>query len=160
MTKGLFWTLLFLVTLFFLPLARAVEPDEILQDKALEARAREISSYLRCPVCQNQSIDDSDAVLARDLRLLIRERLKMGESDQQVIDFLVERYGVFILLKPPFNKTTCFLWLSPLIIITMSASIIFFRIRRYRYKKIITLNADKKTAQNTTGLKEMLHEEK
>ncbi|WP_409361703.1 cytochrome c-type biogenesis protein [Bartonella heixiaziensis] len=160
MKKGLLLALLFFVTFFSLSLAIAVEPDEILQDKTLESRAREISSYLRCPVCQNQTIDASDTSLARDLRLLIRKRLKMGESNQQVIDFLVERYGVFILLKPPFNKTTWFLWLSPLIIIIMSASTIFFRIRRYRYEKIITLNTDKKTAPNAVGLKEILHEEK
>ncbi|EJF85737.1 cytochrome c-type biogenesis protein [Candidatus Bartonella washoeensis] len=143
MKKGMFWTLLFFVTSFSLSLAIAVEPDEILQDKALELRAREISSHLRCPVCQNQPIDDSNAALARDLRLLIRERLKMGESNQQVIDFLVGRYGEFILLKPPFNKTTWFLWLSPLIIIIIGASIIFFQIRRYKHEKIITLNVDK-----------------
>ncbi|MBB5073557.1 cytochrome c-type biogenesis protein CcmH [Bartonella callosciuri] len=135
MKKGLFWTWFFFVTVFFLSLAIAVEPDEILQDTVLESRARKISSQLRCPVCQNQSIDDSDSSLARDLRLLIRERLKMGESDQQVIDFLVERYGGFILLKPPFNKTTWFLWLSPFIIIIIGASIVFFRIRRYKHEK-------------------------
>ncbi len=89
---------------------------------------------LRCPVCQNQSIDDSDTLLARDLRLLIRERLKMGHTNQQVIDFLVERYGVFILLKPPFNKTTWFLWLSPLIIILISAGVILFRTKQYKSK--------------------------
>ncbi|WP_406604426.1 cytochrome c-type biogenesis protein [Bartonella gliris] len=143
MKKGLFWILLFGVPLFSLSLAIAVEPDEILQDTVLESRAREISSHLRCPVCQNQSIDDSDASMARDLRLLIRERLKMGESNQQVIDFLVERYGIFILLKPPFNKITWFLWLSPLIIIIIGASTIFFRIRWYRQEKIIILNSAK-----------------
>lgn len=127
--------MLFLITAFSLSLAIAVEPDEVLKDTVLEARARDISSHLRCPVCQNQSIDDSDASLARDLRLLIRERLKMGERDQQVIDFLVERYGEFILLRPPFNKTTWFLWLSPLIIIIIGAKVIFFRINGTRTKK-------------------------
>ena len=78
----------------------AVQPDEILADPALEARARALSKELRCMVCQNQSIDDSDAPLARDLRILVRERLKAGDSDQQVIDFLVARYGEFVLLKP------------------------------------------------------------
>ncbi|WP_455479726.1 cytochrome c-type biogenesis protein [Bartonella sp. B23] len=139
MKNRLFLALLFFIIFFSLSLAIAVEPDEILQDKALESQAREISSYLRCPVCQNQTIDDSDTSLARDLRLLIRKRLKMGESNQQVIDFLVERYGVFILLKPPFNKTTWFLWLSPFVIIIMGASVIFFRIRRYRCEKIRSL---------------------
>ncbi|WP_019220529.1 cytochrome c-type biogenesis protein [Bartonella senegalensis] len=143
MKKKLFCTLLFFITVFSQSLVRAVEPDEVLKDTVLEARARHISSHLRCPVCQNQSIDDSDAALARDLRLLIREHLKMGKSDQQIIDFLVERYGEFILLKPSFNKTTWFLWLSPLIIILIGTNTIFFRIRRSMREKGITLNADK-----------------
>ena len=87
-------------------LASAVQPDEILADLKLEARARGISVGLRCLVCQNQSIDDSNAELARDLRLLVRERLKAGDSDAQVRDFLVRRYGNFILLKPPFDSET------------------------------------------------------
>lgn len=135
MKNVLLWTLLFLIVIFPLRLAIAVEPDEVLNDPALELRARDISSYLRCPVCQNQSIDDSDASLARDLRILIRERLKMGYTNQQVIDFVVERYGEFILLKPLFNKATWFLWLSPLIIIIIGASAIFFRIKRCKHKK-------------------------
>ncbi|WP_455474468.1 cytochrome c-type biogenesis protein [Bartonella sp. B30(2025)] len=135
MKKRLFWILFFFIVVLSLPLALAVEPDEILKDTVLESRARNISSNLRCPVCQNQSIDDSDALLARDLRILIRERLKMGESNQQVIDFLVERYGEFILLKPPFNKTTWFLWLSPLIIMIAGICILFFQMKRYKYKK-------------------------
>ncbi|WP_455481085.1 cytochrome c-type biogenesis protein [Bartonella sp. B12(2025)] len=141
MKNVLLWALSFLIMIFSLRLVIAVEPDEILKDPVLESRARDISSHLRCPVCQNQSIDDSDAFLARDLRLLIRERLKMGHTNQQVIDFLVERYGEFILLKPPFNKTTWFLWLSPLIIITIGASTIFFQVRRCKHRKFI-LNAD------------------
>ncbi len=130
MKNVLLWALLFFIVIFPLRLAIAVEPDEILNDSVLELRARDISSHLRCPVCQSQSIDDSDAPLARDLRLLIRKRLKMGHTNQEVIDFLVERYGEFILLKPPFNKTTWFLWLSPLIILIIGASIIFIRVRR------------------------------
>src|SRR5437867_831805 len=86
--------------------ALAVQPDEILPDPALEGRARTLSKELRCMVCQNQSIDDSDAPLARDLRILVRERLKSGDSDQQVIDFLVARYGQFVLLNPRFNWST------------------------------------------------------
>ncbi|WP_332060319.1 cytochrome c-type biogenesis protein [Bartonella sp. CB74] len=130
MKKTLSGIWFFLVAIFSLSLASAVEPDEVLNDPILESRARDISSHLRCPVCQNQSIDDSDASLARDLRLLIRERLKMGDSNQEITDFLVERYGEFILLKPPFNKTTWFLWLSPLIIMIIGISITFFRVRR------------------------------
>src|SRR6187397_3078929 len=93
--------------------AFAVQPDEVLSDPALEARARVLSQELRCLVCQNQSIDDSDALLARDLRLLLRERLKSGDSDQQVLDFLVARYGEFVLLRPPFTWHTLALWLAP-----------------------------------------------
>ena len=93
--------------------AHAVQPDEILKDPALEARARALSQELRCMVCQNQSIDDSDAPLARDLRVLVRERLSAGDSDRQVIDFLVARYGEFVLLKPRLNAHTLLLWLAP-----------------------------------------------
>ncbi len=93
--------------------AHAVQPDEIMPDPAKEARARELSRELRCMVCQNQSIDDSDAPLARDLRLLVRERITAGDSNGQVIDFLVARYGEFVLLKPRFNPHTLLLWLLP-----------------------------------------------
>jgi cytochrome c-type biogenesis protein CcmH len=91
--------------------AWAVQPDEVLSDPALEARARVLSKELRCMVCQNQSIDDSAAPLARDLRLLVRERLTSGDSDQQVLDYLVARYGEFVLLKPRFAWHTALLWL-------------------------------------------------
>jgi cytochrome c-type biogenesis protein CcmH len=95
------------------PAAHAVQPDEIMPDPAKEARARELSRELRCMVCQNQSIDDSDAPLARDLRLLVRERIATGDSDSQVIEFLVARYGEFVLLKPRFSPHTLLLWLLP-----------------------------------------------
>jgi cytochrome c-type biogenesis protein CcmH len=93
--------------------ARAVQPDEIMSDTAKEARARDLSRELRCMVCQNQSIDDSEAPLARDLRLLVRERIAAGDSDAQVIDFLVARYGEFVLLNPRLNLHTWLLWLMP-----------------------------------------------
>ena len=93
--------------------AFAVQPDEIMADPAKEARARDLSRELRCMVCQNQSIDDSDAPLARDLRLLVRERIAAGDSDNQVMDFLVARYGEFVLLKPRVNQHTLVLWLLP-----------------------------------------------
>jgi cytochrome c-type biogenesis protein CcmH len=99
------------------PSAWAVQPDEILPDRALEVRARELSRELRCMVCQNQSIDDSDAPLARDLRILVRERLSAGDSDRQVLDFLVARYGDFVLLKPRFTWQTALLWLAPVLIL-------------------------------------------
>jgi cytochrome c-type biogenesis protein CcmH len=95
------------------PAAYAVQPDEIMSDPAKEARARNLSRELRCMVCQNQSIDDSEAPLARDLRLLVRERIAAGDSDIQVIDFLVARYGEFVLLKPRLERHTLLLWLLP-----------------------------------------------
>ena len=95
------------------PAAHAVQPDEIMADPVKEARARDLSRELRCMVCQNQSIDDSEAPLARDLRLLVRERIAAGDSDKAVIDFLVARYGEFVLLKPRFNEHTILLWLIP-----------------------------------------------
>ncbi len=97
--------------------ALAVQPDEILKDPKLETRARQLSLELRCLVCQNQSIDDSDAPLARDLRLLVRERLKNGDSDGEVLDFIVSRYGEFVLLKPPFGWHTLLLWFTPLLVL-------------------------------------------
>jgi cytochrome c-type biogenesis protein CcmH len=93
--------------------AYAVQPDEIMADPVKESRARDLSRELRCMVCQNQSIDDSEAPLARDLRLLVRERIAAGDSDEQVIDFLVARYGEFVLLKPRLNSHTWLLWLLP-----------------------------------------------
>src|ERR1700704_1517894 len=101
--------------------AFAVQPDEVLADAALEARARTLSRELRCMVCQNQSIDDSDAPLARDLRILVRERLVAGESNAQVLDFLVKRYGEFVLLQPRFTWRTALLWLAPFAILLAGA---------------------------------------
>ena len=95
----------------------AVNPDELLADPALESRAREISTELRCLVCQNQSIDDSNAELARDLRLLVRERLKEGDSNEQVLDYVVSRYGEFVLLKPRLTARTVLLWGTPFVIL-------------------------------------------
>ncbi len=97
--------------------AFAVEPDEILKDPALEARARELSGNLRCLVCQNQSIDDSDAPLAKDLRLLIREQLVKGETDAEIMDYVAGRYGDFVLLKPRFDASTLLLWLTPFVVL-------------------------------------------
>ncbi len=111
--------------------ARAVEPDEILPDAKLEARARDLSAELRCMVCQNQSIDDSGAPLAKDLRLLVRERLKAGDSDNQIRAYLVQRYGDFILLKPPFKAETLILWGAPAaILLTGGAAILVLAKRR------------------------------
>ena len=101
--------------------ALAVQPDEILKDPELEGRARALSQELRCMVCQNQSIDDSDAPLAKDLRVLVRERLTAGDSDRQVIDFLVARYGEFVLLKPRFSLHTLVLWFAPFMALIIGA---------------------------------------
>src|SRR5664279_4894165 len=109
--------LLVVLALFGATPLYAVQVDEILPDAKLEARARAISHDLRCMVCQNQSIDDSEAPLARDLRLLVRERLKAGDSDTQVVDYMVARYGEFVLLKPRVNWHTAILWGAPLAIL-------------------------------------------
>ena len=119
MRRALVWTA-FALSLLIGP-ALAVQPDEILKDPALESRARTLSQELRCMVCQNQSIDDSDAPLAKDLRVLVRERLTAGDSDIQVIDFLVSRYGEFVLLKPRFSMHTLLLWLAPFAIVLIGA---------------------------------------
>jgi cytochrome c-type biogenesis protein CcmH len=110
----------------------AVQPDEMLKDPALEARARELSRELRCMVCQNQSIDESDAPLARDLRLLVRERLTKGDTNKQVLDFLVVRYGEFVLLKPPLDGKTIVLWALPPIALLAGAIGLYFAGRRRR----------------------------
>ncbi|MEW5703760.1 MAG: cytochrome c-type biogenesis protein [Pseudomonadota bacterium] len=109
----------FIVALFLVLVwpAFAIGPDEMLEDPALEARAREIGKELRCLVCQNQSIDDSDAELARDLRVLIRERLKRGDTNAEAIAFVVARYGDYVLLRPPVKPSTYLLWLGPLLIL-------------------------------------------
>lgn len=112
--------------------AFAVQPDEMLADPALELRARTLSRELRCMVCQNQSIDDSEAPLARDLRLLVRERLKAGDSDQQVLDFLVARYGQFVLLKPRFGWDTALLWGAPAGVLVIGVLGLVALIRRSR----------------------------
>lgn len=114
----------------FPTLVFAVEPSEMLTDPALEARARELSKSLRCMVCQNQSIDDSNAPLAHDLRVLVRERLKAGDTDQQVQDFLVARYGEFVLLEPRLSAHTILLWAVPgLILVIGIVTIVLMRIR-------------------------------
>jgi cytochrome c-type biogenesis protein CcmH len=110
--------------------AGAVQPDEVMNDPALEARARDLSVELRCMVCQNQSIDDSDAPLARDIRLLIRDRIAKGESNDAVRAFLVSRYGDFILLKPRFKPSTLLLWLCAPLTLALGAMAIYYAKRR------------------------------
>jgi cytochrome c-type biogenesis protein CcmH len=129
-----------LLSLAFLALAaaplHAVEPDEILPDSRLESRARTLSAELRCLVCQNQSIDDSQAPLAKDLRVLVRQRLQAGDSDEQVRKYLVDRYGDFILLKPPFKTETLLLWVTPGAVLLLGAFAVWFSARRRRKTEI------------------------
>src|ERR1700761_6715935 len=112
------------------PAAHAVLPDEVMSDPAKEHRARDLSRELRCMVCQNQSIDDSEAPLARDIRLLVRERIAAGNSDAQVIDFLVARYGEFVLLKPRFEQQTLLLWLVPPLVLLGGGLALWVNARR------------------------------
>ena len=144
-----------LVSSLLLPgAALAVKPDEILKDPALEARARVLSQELRCMVCQNQSIDDSDAPLARDLRLLVRERLEKGDSDKQVLDFLVARYGNFVLLKPPVEPSTLLLWgLSPLVLIIGIGALVVMARRR----RSLALESEGRSAEERRRLDGLVH---
>jgi cytochrome c-type biogenesis protein CcmH len=140
MTRLLRFFLLVVLTLAPL-LARAVEPEEMLSDPHLEARARAISAGLRCLVCQNESIDESNATLAHDIRVLVRTRLLAGDSDQQIRDFLVSRYGNFILLKPPFEPGTYLLWLAPVFVLGAGGLAIFLSARRKRPAPPLPLSA-------------------
>lgn len=128
---------LLLVSFASLP-AGAVLPDEVLANPVLEARARAISKELRCVVCQNQSIDDSNAPLARDMRILVRERLAAGDTDRQVKDYLVERYGNFVLLRPPVQTDTLFLWLGPAVFLLIAFGGFAFYLRRSKNEPAIT----------------------
>ncbi len=130
----------------------AVNPGEVLKDPALEARARVLSTELRCLVCQNQSIDDSDAPLAKDLRVLLRERLQSGDSDDEVIKFLVDRYGEFILLKPYFGARTLLLWLLPFALLAIGAILIFIR----RPKRDVTEVAEGLDAKDAERVKQLI----
>lgn len=125
--------------------AWAIRPDEMLPNPKLEARAREIGKELRCLVCQNQSIDDSDADLAHDLRVLVRQRVLAGDSDEQVKQYIVARYGTYVLLKPPFDAETYFLWLAPLILLLCGAGLatIYYR-RSVRLAETAPLSEDEK----------------
>ncbi len=132
MRRGLLLLLLLLAALLA-PVARAATtPDEVLADPALEQRARALSKQLRCLVCQNQSIDDSDADLADDLRRLVRERLVAGDSDQQIVAFLTARYGDFVLLKPPVEPATWGLWFGPALLLVIGAGGVALHLRRRR----------------------------
>ena len=124
--------------------AFAVTPDEVLKDAAMETRARSLSAELRCLVCQNQSIDESDAPLAHDIRVLLRERLSAGDSDAAVMAFLVARYGEFILLKPPFALNTVLLWGTPVAVLAIGAGVMVLILRRRRETAVLALSADER----------------
>jgi cytochrome c-type biogenesis protein CcmH len=126
--------------------AHAVQPDEIVPDPTLERRARAISADLRCLVCQNQSIDESDAPLARDLRILVRERLKSGDDDAKVRDFIVQRYGDFVLLRPRFALHTALLWLAPALALALGALGLVLALRRRRVATSAPLTPEEEAA--------------
>ncbi|PYE88406.1 cytochrome c-type biogenesis protein [Phyllobacterium leguminum] len=126
------------------PAAHAVTPDEILPDPALEQRARAISAELRCMVCQNQSIDDSNAELAKDLRIIVRERLKAGDTDAQVLDFVVARYGEFVLLKPRLEAKTILLWGFPLMALLLGGGYLFLSMRRKSTAQALPLSDEER----------------
>ena len=138
----------------------AVQPDEIMSDPVKESRARDLSRELRCMVCQNQSIDDSEAPLARDLRLLVRERIAAGDSDAQVIDFLVARYGEFVLLKPRLERHTLLLWLLPPLALAGGGLALWMHSRR-RAKSAAAedLSSSKLTAEEEARLERLVGRE-
>lgn len=135
------------ITLCLVIPALAVLPDEVLDNPVLEERARDLSAEIRCLVCQNESIDASNAQLARDLRILVRERLVAGDTNQQVLDFLVARYGDYVLLRPPVKGTTALLWFGPAIVLLLAGGIIAVRTRSSRSRNLtgqIALTDDEK----------------
>lgn len=136
------WLLLSVILACVLPMpALAVQPDEMLRDPALEARARVISEGLRCVVCQNQSIDESDAPLARDLRIVVREQLTLGKTDDEIMAYLVARYGNFVLLKPPVEPVTWLLWVGPFAVLIGGGALLVVWARRRRMVDVIPLSA-------------------
>lgn len=136
----------FLATFLFAGTALAVKPSEMLADPKLEARARLLSEELRCMVCQNQSIDESDAELAADLRVLLRERLVTGDSDEQVMDYIVSRYGEFVLLKPRFNLRNALLWGTPVLLLLGGGTFVFLSARSRRRQEPDALTKDEQEA--------------
>ncbi len=141
--RGFFSSFLLLLVLLAPLPAFAVNPDEVLSNPALEQRARNLSAQLRCMVCQNQSIDDSNAELARDLRVLVRERLTNGDTDDQVIDYVVSRYGEFVLLKPRFSARTVILWATPVLLLLVGAIAILVFVRtRPSQRAVAALTAE------------------
>ena len=145
--------ILCLSLLFALP-ALAVQPDEVLPDPALEARARELSKLLRCPVCQGENIDDSNADISRDLRLLVRERLLAGDSNDAVIDYVVDRYGEFVLFEPRATGANLLLWLAGPLMLMGGAGVAFVWLRARRQARA----PDALTPEEEARLREILKE--
>ncbi|MDF3153274.1 cytochrome c-type biogenesis protein CcmH [Mesorhizobium sp. XAP10] len=139
-------SIILLLALFFAGTALAVKPDEMLPDPALEARARALSEGLRCMVCQNQSIDESDADLARDLRVLVRQRLVAGDTDQQVMGYVVSRYGEFVLLKPRFDLRNALLWGTPVLLLLVGGVFIVLTARSRRSLATNALTTEEQAA--------------
>jgi cytochrome c-type biogenesis protein CcmH len=139
-------SLILLLALLMAGTAQAVKPDEVLPDPVLEARARALSEGLRCMVCQNQSIDESDADLARDLRILVRQRLVAGDTDQQVMDYIVSRYGEFVLLKPRFSPRNALLWGTPVLLLLVGGIFIVLSARSRRPVPDSTLSVEEQAA--------------
>lgn len=146
MTKRLPAAAAFLGAFLLAGTALAVKPNEMLADPKLEARARLLSEELRCMVCQNQSIDESDAELAADLRVLLRERLMAGDTDKQVMDYIVSRYGEFVLLKPPFNLRNALLWGAPALILLAGGAFVFMSARSRRRQETTVLSKEEQDA--------------
>jgi cytochrome c-type biogenesis protein CcmH len=140
-----------LLVIAWVGIAAAVQPDERLANPVLEQRAREISAELRCLVCQNQSIDDSNAPLARDLRLLVRQRLTAGDTDDEVRDYLVDRYGDFVLLKPPFEASTLILWLTPLLALLAGGLAVLAKGRRAQPTEALSEDEETRLARILAG---------
>ena len=122
----------FLIFFNISSLSHAVDPDEILQNKEQEIRARNISKNIRCVICQNQSIDESNSPLAKDLRILIRDKIKSGKTDKEIYNFLTDRYGDFVLLKPAFKLNTIILWIFPFLLLILAIIIIFLNNKKYK----------------------------
>ncbi len=154
-----FVTLAFLALILVLPVmsVQAVEPDEILKDPVLESRARDISLELRCLVCQNQSIDDSNAPLAKDLRILVRDRLTRGETNEEVIDFIAARYGEFVLLRPRFAPHTLLLWIAPPLLFLIGIFVMFRSYKR-RSEEARSRTSKGLSAKEKRELKKLLKE--
>ncbi|MCI5043908.1 MAG: cytochrome c-type biogenesis protein CcmH [Aquisalinus sp.] len=143
-----------LVACFSISTAFAIDPEEVLDDPVMEERAREISKGLRCIVCKNQSIDESDAMLAKDLRILVRERVAAGDTNEEVTDYVVDRYGEFVLLRPRLSPKNLVLWISPIFMLIIGAglAVYFLRLQKQPEVKVAPLSADeKKEIDRLTG---------